>query len=386
MKNFFDFYGLRHFLSDDESAILETFMRFADEITPHVDAAAWERKPYDKAWDMMAELGVFGAHIPEKYGGTGLSEVQYGLMMLALESADSSLRSSASVQNALVGYPILQFGSEQQKQKYLKKLAEGELAGAFGLTEPDHGSDPGSMKTVAKRTEQGFVINGAKQWITNADKADLFVVWAKLDGEIFGFLVEKGAEGLSAPAMDRRESLQAGHVGEIILQDVLIPLDNIMPQSKGLKSPLKCLNEARYSIAWGILGASMSLMNAAKEYTLNRTQFNKPIASFQLVQWKLADMAAKITAGLSLALHLGRLREAGKSKYFHVSLAKKMNCDAARSIAAMTRDLFGANGVSSEYPVMRIMKNIESVYTYEGTDHMHGLIVGEAITGIPAYR
>ncbi|MBN2054755.1 acyl-CoA dehydrogenase family protein [bacterium] len=383
---FFDYLGLKSFLDEDESTVLETFMKFAVAASPVMDEYAWRREPAPGMWDRMAELGVFGAHVPETYGGTALPDVAYGLMMLGLEAADSSLRSAASVQNALVCYPIHRYGDEEQRRRYLPRLASGALIGAFGLTEPDHGSDPGGMTTTAVRHAGGYVLNGAKQWITNADRAGLFVIWARLEGEVNGFLVERGAPGLSTPALTSRDSLQAGYVGEIVMSAVEVGEESLLPNGRGLKCPLRCLNEARYGIAWGVLGAAMTLFNATREYTLTRAQFGNPLAAHQLVQWKLAEMATAITAGLSLVLHLGRLRERGKADFAHVSMAKKMNCQAARRVAMLARDLHGANGISSEYPVMRHWKNIESVFTYEGTDHMHGLIIGERLTGIPAYR
>lgn len=386
MIGFFDYLGLRQFLSADEQTILSTFLRFAEEVTPRLETAAWRREPLPDLWSKMAELGVFGAHVPEELGGTALPDVAYGLMMLGLEAADSSLRSSASVQNALVCYPINHYGNLQQKQQYLPRLAAGELIGAFGLTEPDHGSDPGGMITKAVRTANGYTLTGAKQWITNADRADVFVVWAKLEGEVHGFIVERGTEGLTTPSMLTRDSLSAGYVGEIVMDNVQVGDEALLPNSRGLKCALRCLNEARYGIAWGVLGAAMSAYNATLAYTKGRTQFGHPLASYQLVQWKLAEMATRITSGLSLALHLGRLRELGKARFHHVSMAKKMNCESARQVCLLARDLHGANGVSAEYPIMRIWKNIESVYTYEGTDHMQGLIVGAALTGIPAFR
>ena len=386
MIRFEDYLGLKTLLTDEEQEILRTFLKFSESIEKEIEDSAWNRKPADKLWDRMAGLGVFGAHIPEIYGGIELPNVAYGLMMLGLEAGDSSLRSAASVQNALVCYPILTFGSKSQKETWLPRLAAGAMIGAFGLTEPDHGSNPGGMVTRAEVCPGGFRLNGAKSWITNADIADLNVIWAKLDGKVHGFLVEKGTPGLSANPMKRKDSLEAGHTGEIILRDVEIPESAILPDTKGLASPLSCLNEARYGIAWGVIGAAMSAYATALDYTKERPQFNKPLASFQLVQAKLADMISQITASLSLVLHLGRLRDLGEIRFPQVSMAKRMNCRMAREVAMTARDLLGANGVSAEYPIMRIMKNIESVYTYEGTDHMHTLIIGHHVTGIPAYR
>lgn len=386
---FFDYLGVtRTSLSDFEREILKTFWRWgtSEQVQKEIENAAWERRPAMGLWKEMARMDVFRAHIPEEYGGVNLDNVSYGLMMVGLEAGNSALRSCASVQNALVCYPIHAFGSEEQKRKWLPDLASGDLVGAFGLTEPNHGSDPGGMETRAVRNGDSYVLNGSKQWITNAEIADLFVVWARMEGEVWGFLVEKGTPGLEARPMSKKDSLQAGATGEFFLADCRVPAESLMPNSRGLLCALRCLNEARYGIAWGMIGAAAYCLQTARDYCLSRTQFGEPIAAFQLVQSRLADMATDITLGFSGCVHLGRLRDRNEAKHHHVSMMKRNNCRVARRSALAARELLGANGVSAEYPIMLRLKDIESVYTYEGTDDMHTLIVGEALTGIPAYR
>ncbi len=381
-----DYLGLiKNFTTHEQQEVLNTFIKFSQKNMDLIEKCAWERNCDPLLWKEMADLGAFGAHVPEKYSGTSLDELSYALMMIGLEWGDSSLRSNASVQNALVAYPILSYGSEEQKSRYLPKLATGEWIGAFGLTEPNHGSDPGSLETKAVETEGGYLLSGSKQWITNADIADIHVVWAKLNGMVHGFLVEKGRVGLTAVSMHKKDSLQAGHTGEYTLDEVFVPSENLLPHSAGLKCALKCLNEARAGIAAGIIGAAMFCYETAWDYVMERKQFGTALAAKQITQVKLADMATAIAQGLSTAFHLAELRERKVADFSHVSMLKRANTQIARDVASMARGMLGANGVSSEYPIMRVMKNIESVYTYEGTYDVHGLIIGNKITGYAAY-
>ncbi|HNF87431.1 MAG TPA: acyl-CoA dehydrogenase family protein, partial [bacterium] len=323
---------------------------------------------------------------PEKYGCAGMNNVAYGLIMQELERGDSGVRSFASVQGALVMYPIYAYGSEEQKNYWLPKLAKGEKIGCFGLTEPDNGSDPGGMKTKAVKDGKHYILNGAKMWITNGTVSDVAVVWAKLDGVVRGFLVEKGTPGFTAPEMKGKFSLRASVTSELVLQDVRIPEENILPNGSGLKAPLGCLTQARYGIAWGALGAAMACFDSSVRYAKERIQFDKPIGSFQLVQEKLAYMITEITKGQLLVLQLGRLKDSNKMKFHQVSMAKRNNVYIALEIARIARDLHGANGIIDEYPIIRHMMNLESVKTYEGTHDIHTLIIGESVTGIPAYK
>jgi len=333
----------------------------------------------------MADLGMFGSTLPAKYGCAEMNNVAYGLMMQELERGDSGIRSFASVQSALVMYPIFTFGSEQQKDFWLPKLAKGEKIGCFGLTEPDYGSNPGGMITRAEDKGDHYLLNGAKMWITNGTIADVAVVWAKLNGVVHGFLVEKGTKGFTAPEMKGKHSLRASVTSELIFQDCKIPKENIFPKTDGLKSPLMCLNQARYGIAWGAIGSAMTCYDTALNYAKSRIQFGKPIASFQITQEKLVHMVTEITKAQLLCLQLGRLKDQKKLRFQQVSLAKRNNVNMALEIARVAREILGANGILDEYPVMRHMANLESVKTYEGTHEMHTLIVGEDITGIPAY-
>jgi glutaryl-CoA dehydrogenase len=334
----------------------------------------------------MAELGLFGANLPEKYGCAGVNNVAYGLMMQELERGDSGIRSAASVQGALVMYPIFAFGTEKQRQHWLPKLAKGEAIGCFGLTEPDYGSNPGGMVTTAVKDGNSFILNGAKMWITNGSIADVAVVWAKLDGVIRGFLVEKGTPGFSAPVMHKKHSLRASITSELIFQDCRIPAANILPETGGLKSPLSCLTQARYGISWGAIGAAMACYHEALNYAKTRIQFDKPIASFQLVQNKLVYMITEISKMQLLSLQLGRLKDQNQMKFTQVSMAKRNNVYHALEIARLARDILGANGITAEYQAMRHMCNLETVKTYEGTHDIHTLIIGHDITGIPAYE
>jgi glutaryl-CoA dehydrogenase len=381
-----DYYNVDELLSGEEILVRDTIREFVDErilpiIEKHYRAGSFPLELVQK----MAELGVLGATLSPDYGCAGMNNVAYGLVMQELERGDSSIRSFASVQSALVMYPIYTFGSEEQKGYWLPKLAKAEKVGCFGLTEPDFGSNPGGMKTRALQKDGYFVLNGTKMWITNGTIADVAVVWAKLNGEVHGFLVEKGTKGFSAPEMKGKHSLRASVTSELVLQDCEIPRENRLPNTAGLKSALMCLNQARYGIAWGAIGAAMACYDTALNYAKSRIQFDRPIASFQLIQSELVYMITEITKAQLLCLQLGRLKDQGKARYTQVSLAKRNNVEIALNIARKARDILGANGILDEYPVMRHMANLESVKTYEGTHNMHTLIVGEDITGIPAF-
>jgi glutaryl-CoA dehydrogenase len=381
-----DFYNMNDLLAEEERQVRDAVRIWvSDRFLPIIEAHARNATfPIDLVPE-MGELGFFGASFPD-FGCAGLSHVAHGLIMQELERGDSGLRSFVSVQSSLVMYPIREFGSEKQKAKWIPRLRTGEAIGCFGLTEPDYGSDPGGMVTRAQRVAGGWLINGAKMWITNGTIADVAVVWAKTDEGIRGFLVEKGTPGFSAPETHNKFSLRASVTSELVFQDCLIPEENLLPKSSGVKSPLMCLNQARYGIAWGAIGAAQACYDAALNYAKNRIQFGRPIASFQLVQEKLAFMVTEITKAQLLALQLGRLKERGQARFERVSLAKRNNVSMALQIARLARDILGANGITSEYPVGRHMTNLESVYTYEGTHDIHTLIIGAAVTGIEAYR
>jgi len=381
-----DYYNIESLLSEEELLVRNTVREFVDDnvlpiIEKHNRAGTF---PFDLV-KKMADLGMFGSTLPAKYGCAEMNNVAYGLVMQELERGDSGVRSFASVQSALVMYPIFTFGSDAQKDNWLPKLAGGDKIGCFGLTEPDFGSNPGGMITRAEKKGSGYVLNGAKMWITNGTIADIAVVWAKLNGEVKGFLVEKGTKGFSAPEMTGKHSLRASVTSELIFQDCEIPEENLLPNSGGLKSPLMCLNQARYGIAWGGIGAAMACYDAALNYAKSRIQFGKPIASFQITQEKLVHMVSEITKAQLLCLQLGRLKDQYKLRYQQVSMAKRNNVYIALEIARVAREILGANGILDEYPVMRHMANLESVKTYEGTHEMHTLIIGEDITGIQAY-
>ncbi len=381
-----DYYNLDHLLSQDEILVRQTVREFVDDnilplIEKHNRAGTFPMDLVGK----MAELGLFGSTLPAKYGCAEMNNVAYGLVMQELERGDSGIRSFASVQSSLVMYPIHAFGSEKQKDHWLPKMAKGEKIGCFGLTEPDYGSNPGGMITRAVENADGYVLNGAKMWITNGTIADVAIVWAKLNGVINGFLVEKGTKGFSAPEMKGKHSLRASITSELIFQDVHIPKENRLPGIEGIKGPLMCLTQARYGISWGVIGAAMACYHAALEYAKSRIQFGKPIAAFQLTQAKLVQMLSEITKAQLLCLHLGRLKDSGKMRPHQVSLAKRNNVFQALEIARDARTILGANGILDEYPVMRHAANLESVLTYEGTHEMHTLIVGEDITGIQAF-
>lgn len=381
-----DYYQLDELLTEEQKRIRKTVRSWVSEKVLPIIADCYENHRFpDELIPEMAELGFFGANL-KGYGCAGVDNISYGLMMQELERGDSGLRSMASVQGALVMYPIYTFGSERQKQRYLPALARGELIGCFGLTEPEHGSDPGGMETTAVDAGDHYVLNGTKTWITNADIADLAIVWAKLDGVVHGFIVEKGTPGFSAAPIEGKFSMRASHTGELYLHDCRVPKENLLPEAKGLKAPLRCLNQARYGIAWGVVGAAMACYEEALRYCLDRHQFGKPIASFQLVQEKLVDMLTEITKAQLLCFRLGQLKDQGRVKHTQISLAKRNNCRIALEIARLARDLLGGNGITLDYQTIRHMTNLETVYTYEGTDHIHTLIVGEDITGIGAFR
>ena len=382
-----DYMNIDSLFSEEELMVRQTVRDFVDEeVIPIIEEANREEVFPKQLLPKMAELGLFGATIQD-YDLPGLNNVAYGLIMQELERGDSGLRSFASVQSGLVMYPIYTFGSQEQKDFWIPKLAAGEKIGCFGLTEPDFGSNPGGMRTHARRDGNSWVLNGAKAWITNGSVADVAVVWAKCEGTIRGFLVEKDTPGYTTAYHMGKFSLRASVTSQLFFEDCRIPLENVLPQTDGLKYPLSCLTQARYGISWGVLGAAMGVYNTALEYTKSRIQFGgQPIASHQLVQNKLAWMITEITKGQLLALQLGRMKDAGTMKPHHVSMAKMNNCNIALECARIARDMLGANGVSDEYPVIRHMLNLESVKTYEGTHDIHNLIIGHTVTGIPAYN
>ncbi len=376
-------------LTDEEKLVRDTAEGYAQEkLQPRVTAAYMDENFDRGILTEMGELGLLGATIPHEYGGAGLGYVSYGLIARAVERVDSGYRSAMSVQSSLVMHPIHAYGSEEQRQKYLPKLATGELVGCFGLTEPDSGSDPGSMRTRAQKVQGGYILTGTKMWITNSPIADVFVVWAKSDahdGKIRGFLLEKGAKGLSAPKIKEKLSLRASITGEIVMDNVEVGEDALLPNVEGLKGPFGCLNRARYGIGWGAMGSAEFCYHAARQYTLDRKQFGKPLASNQLVQLKLANMITEITLGLQAALRVGRRIDSGELVPEMISLLKRNNCGKALDIARVSRDMHGGNGISAEFQVMRHSANLETVNTYEGTHDVHALILGRAITGIPAF-
>ncbi|HEU4641503.1 MAG TPA: acyl-CoA dehydrogenase family protein [Gemmatimonadaceae bacterium] len=388
-----DFLNIDSVLSEEERAVRDSVHRFVDErVLPIIgDCYVQGRFPKELIPE-LAELGVFGANLPEEYGCAGLNNVAYGLIMQELERGDSGVRSFASVQGALVMYPIFTFGSEEQKRHYLPKMAAGEIIGCFGLTEPDYGSNPAGMITMAREQSDGsWVLNGAKMWITNGSTARVAVVWAKTNDDrnessIRGFLVPTDTPGFTARDQKGKLSLRASDTSELVMQDVHLPADAILPKSKGLKSPLMCLTQARYGIAWGAIGAALACYEEAVSYACNRVMFGKPIAAFQLQQQRLADMLTEISKAQLLALHLGRLKDAGKLTPQQVSMAKRNNVDIATDIAREARRLLGAVGILAEYASMRHMANLESVYTYEGTHDVHSLVLGQAITGLNAFK
>jgi glutaryl-CoA dehydrogenase len=387
-----DFYDTNSLLSEDERAVRDTVRRWVDEeVIPIIGDHYVQGKFPLHLVPRMAELGLFGANLPEEYGCAGLNNVAYGLIMQELERGDSGVRSFASVQGALVMYPIYAFGSDEQKTRWLPGLASGEVVGCFGLTEPDFGSNPGGMITTARETSEGWVLNGAKMWITNGSTAKLAIIWAKtgaLDDvkSIRGFIVPTEAKGFSAKDQKGKLSLRASDTSELVLQDVKVGKDALLPRSGGLKSPLLCLTQARYGIAWGAVGAAMACFEEAVSYAKSRVMFDRPIGGFQIQQARLADMLTEITKAQLLCLQLGRLKDRGTATPEQVSLAKRNNVSMATDVARETRRLLGANGILAEYQAMRHLANLESVYTYEGTHDVHTLVLGQAITGLDAFR
>jgi len=377
---------LEHELSSEERMVRDSARDYCQDRLASRVKLAFRHETFDRAiMTEMGALGLLGSTLPEEYGCAGLSYVCYGLVAREVERVDSGYRSAMSVQSSLVMHPIYAYGSEETRRKYLPKLASGEFVGCFGLTEPDHGSDPGGMKTRATKEAGGYRLNGAKMWITNSPIADVAVVWAKLDDVIRGFVVERGMKGFSTPKIEGKFSLRASVTGEIVLEDVMVPEANLLPNARGLGGPFGCLNRARYGIAWGAMGAAEACWHAARQYTLDRKQFGRPLAATQLVQKKLADMQTEITLGLLGALRLGRLIDSGDAAAPAISLMKRNNCGKALAIAREARDMHGGNGVSDEYGVIRHVLNLEAVNTYEGTHDVHALILGRAQTGIQAF-
>jgi glutaryl-CoA dehydrogenase len=385
--NWMDPLDLDSQLSEEERMVQENAMRFSqDKLMPRVLEAFREEKFDPEVIHEMGEMGLLAVTLPEEYGGAGMSYVNYGLIAREVERVDSGYRSTMSVQNSLVIYPIFAYGTEEQKQKFLPKLASGEMIGCFGLTEPDAGSDPGSMRTRAVKADGGYILKGSKTWISNSPVADVCVVWAKTeDGTIRGFLIERDTKGLSTPKIEGKFSLRASVTGEIVMDDCFVPEENLLPGAEGLAGPFRCLNRARFGIVWGVLGAAEFCWHAARQYTLDRHQFGRPLAATQLVQKKLADMQTEITIGLQGALQLGRLFDAGKESPEAISLMKRNNCGKALDIARVARDMHGGNGIVDEFHVIRHMMNLETVNTYEGTHDVHALILGRAQTGIQAF-
>lgn len=387
-----DFLGIDSLFNEEELAVRDTVRRWVDDaVMPIIGDRYIAGEFPQELIGQMAELGLFGANLPEKYGCAGLNNVAYGLIMQELERGDSGIRSFASVQGALVMYPIYMFGNEEQKKEWLPKLASGEVVGCFGLTEPDYGSNPAGMITTAKETDAGWTLNGTKMWITNGSTAQMAIIWAKtgdLDdpGSIRGFIVPTDAKGFTSKDQKGKISLRASDTSELALEDVCIPRDAVLSESAGIKSPLMCLTQARYGIAWGAVGAAMACYDEALNYAKTRMIFDKPIGSFQLQQLRLADMLTEITKAQLLCVQLGRLKDAGTMRPEQVSLAKRNNVNIATDIAREARRLLGANGILAEYQSMRHMTNLESVYTYEGTHDVHTLILGKAVTGISAFE
>ena len=373
-------------LAEEERMVRDTAHAYAQEkLAPRVRDAFRNETTDPSIFREMGELGLLGLTLPAEYGGAALNYVCYGLVAREIERVDSGYRSMMSVQSSLVMFPIHAYGSEAQRKRYLPSLARGEKIGCFGLTEPNHGSDPGSMDTRARSADGGYRLTGSKTWISNAPIADVFVVWAKLDGVVRGFILEKGMKGLSAPKIEGKFSLRASITGEIVMDDVLVPADNLLPNVEGLKGPMGCLNSARYGIAWGALGAAEACWHAARQYVLDRKQFGRPLAANQLVQRKLADMQTEITLALQACLRLGRLKDEGRAAPEITSIVKRNSCGKALEIARMARDMHGGNGIVDEFNVIRHMLNLETVNTYEGTHDIHALILGRAQTGISAF-
>ncbi len=388
-----DFFNIDSLLSEEERAVRDSVRRFVDDrVLPIIGKCYVDGRFPKEILPELAELGVFGANLPEEYGCAGLNNVSYGLIMQELERGDSGVRSFASVQGALAMYPIYAFGSEEQRKRYLPKMAKGEIIGCFGLTEPDYGSNPSGMITMAREQKDGtWLLNGSKMWITNGSTANIAVVWAKTNGDkednsIRGFVVPTDSKGFKAKDQKGKLSLRASDTSELVFQDVELPADSLLGSSGGLKSPLMCLTQARYGISWGALGAAMACFEEALEYSKNRIMFDRPIGGFQIQQERLANMLTEIVKGQLVSLHLGRLKDSGTYTPQQVSLAKRNNVSIATDIAREARRLLGANGILAEYAAMRHMENLESVYTYEGTHDVHSLILGQAVTGINAFK
>ena len=373
-------------LSEEERLVRDTARDYAQEkLMPRILEANRHEIFHREILNEMGELGLLGSTLPPEYGGAGVNHVCYGVAAREVERVDSGYRSVMSVQSSLVMHPIFEYGTDEQRAKYLPKLASGEWVGCFGLTEPDHGSDPGSMKTRAVAVDGGYTLSGAKTWITNSPIADVFIVWGKLDGVIRGFILEKGMRGLSAPKIEGKFSLRSSTTGEVVMEEVFVPAENVFPDIVGLKGPFGCLNKARYGIAWGTLGAAEFCWHAARQYTLDRKQFGRPLAANQLIQKKLADMQTEITLSLQACLRVGRLLDEGRCAAESISLIKRNSAGKSLDIARMARDMHGGNGIVDEYHVIRHVMNLETVNTYEGTHDIHALILGRAQTGIQAF-
>ncbi|KAB7728361.1 acyl-CoA dehydrogenase [Rudanella paleaurantiibacter] len=383
-----DFYDIDDLLTPEHKLVRSSIRHFVSrEITPNIEEQAQKAEFPASIVPKFGQIGAFGPTIPVEYGGGGLDYISYGLMMQEIERGDSGMRSTVSVQSSLVMYPIWAFGSDEQKQKYLPRLAKGELLGCFGLTEANHGSNPGGMETSFVETSSAYILNGSKMWITNAPLADIAVVWAKNEqGKIRGLIVERGMEGFSTPEIHNKWSLRASITGELVFEDVRIPKENILPESGGLRSPLQCLDQARYGIAWGAIGVAMDCYETARRYALERMQFSKPIASFQLVQKKLAEMLTDITKAQLVCWRLGMLKNDNRATTAQISMAKRDNVAMALRVAREARQILGGMGIVGDFPIMRHLMNLESVVTYEGTHDIHLLILGAEITGIPAFK
>lgn len=383
-----DYYNLDDLLSDEHKMVRDAAREWVKrEVSPIIEEAAQKAEFPKQIINGLAEIGAFGPYIPEEYGGAGLDQISYGLIMQEIERGDSGVRSTASVQSSLVMYPIFKYGTEEQKKKYLPKLASGEMIGCFGLTEPDHGSNPSGMTTTFKDNGDHYLLNGAKMWISNAPFADIAIVWAKNEeGRIHGLIVERGMEGFTTPETHNKWSLRASATGELVFNNVKVPKENLMPEKSGLGAPLGCLDSARYGIAWGAIGAAMDCYDTALRYAKEREQFGKPIASFQLQQKKLAEMITEITKAQLLAWRLGVMRNEGTATSAQISMAKRNNVEMAINIAREARQILGGMGITGEYSIMRHSMNLESVITYEGTHDIHLLITGADITGIPAFQ
>lgn len=383
-----DFYGLDDLLSEENKLVRQSVRDFIKkEVSPFIEDYAQKAEFPRHLVRAFGELGVFGPTLPPEYGGGGLDALSYGLMCQEIERGDSGLRSTVSVQSSLVMWPIYQYGSEEQRKKYLPKLASGEWLGCFGLTEADFGSNPGGMRTRFEDKGDYYLLNGSKMWISNSPYADLAVVWAKNDeGRIRGLIVERGMDGFTTPEIHNKWSLRASITGELVFDNVKVPKENLLPGAEGLRGPLGCLDQARYGIAWGALGAAMDCYDTARRYVAERIQFDKPLASFQLVQKKLAEMLTEITKAQLVCWRLGTLKQAGKATTSQISLAKRNNVDMALTVAREARQMLGGMGITGEYPIMRHLMNLESVVTYEGTHDIHLLILGAEITGIPAFK